>query len=151
VATRKTSKTSALKPTYKRTDDAEYLVSASQANTDLAIAAQCELENKIYVGDANFLALSSSTQFQKLEEVCIDEAKTDEAEARLKFGWRLYSAGLLSPERMIHSTLRPAADPTGDVPEGGPSRMDLALKVGELTLECIRLKDMLKAAGLPTK
>jgi hypothetical protein len=124
--------------------------SASQFNTDLALAAQCELTGDIYFGDELLFEILRSPTYWNARQSWMADAEKGDPYALVNFAWRVYYAGILSPKRKITGTRdqraeHPASESNGE----RTAERDLALKVGELTLECIRLKDMLKAAGLP--
>jgi hypothetical protein len=74
-----------------------FAFNASQANTDLARAAQSELEKDIYTEDENYYDLACSSEFQKLQQTFVEEVQMGTGEyALLNLVWRAYNAGLLS-------------------------------------------------------
>jgi len=74
---------------------------ASQINTDLAIAAQCEFEEDVYPEDENFFDLYRSSEYVRLRRTFLEDAEGGHSDALLKIVWRAYNAGLVSPNRLI--------------------------------------------------
>jgi hypothetical protein len=73
---------------------------ASQVNTDLALAAHCELERDFQFEDDDFFNFFWSSEFQKLQQTFKEEVETEESYALVGLVWRAYKAGRLSPERL---------------------------------------------------
>jgi hypothetical protein len=150
MATRKTIN-SALKQTTLTDGDHDFRMAASQANADLAAAAL--LECGLDIGfcpyeDSNFLALFGSSEYRKIEQAYIKDAEKDPENALLTAVWRGYRGGLLSPKRMIPGTHDQWAEAAkAKAPEEAQAAgLDQAVRIGELTLECCRLRDQLEAA-----
>jgi hypothetical protein len=74
---------------------------ASQVNTDLAIAAQCEMGEDIYLTDGSFCDLLRSSEYWKLRQTFLEDAEDGDSHALLAIVWRAYNAGLVSPDRLI--------------------------------------------------
>jgi hypothetical protein len=72
---------------------------ASQLNIDLAVAANCESEGDIGCCDDNYLEFFRSSEYQKLQQTFREEVESGHPHALVNFAWRLYNAGLYSPER----------------------------------------------------
>jgi hypothetical protein len=79
--------------------DNHFAWGASQVNTDLALAAQCESEGDIGIEDDNYFDFFRSSEYQKLQRTFKEEVE-DDASALVNMVWRAYNAGLLSPERL---------------------------------------------------
>jgi hypothetical protein len=72
---------------------------ASQVNTDLALAAQCESEGDIYTEDDTFFDLCASSEYLKLRQTFVDGALGSRY-ALSELVWRAYNAGRLSSDRL---------------------------------------------------
>jgi len=91
-------------------DDNDWLIGnhfawgSSQINTDLALAAQCEFEEDIYLEDENFFDLLRSPMYRNLRQTFMEDAETGDSRALLNVVWRAYNAGLVSPDRLVPDT-----------------------------------------------
>lgn len=72
----------------------------SQVNTDLALAAQCELEGDVYTEDDTYFDFYSSSEYLNLRRTFLDDARKAHTNALVKVVWRAYNAGRLSPDRL---------------------------------------------------
>lgn len=78
--------------------------SSSQINTDLALAAQCELAGDIYLEDEDFFDLFRSPMYWNLRQTFMADAMDSDSGSLLKVVWRAYKAGLASPNRLVPDT-----------------------------------------------
>jgi hypothetical protein len=76
-----------------------FVWSSSQINTDLAIAAQCEFEEDIYLEDEDFFDLYRSPMYWNLRQTFMQDAEKGYSGSLLNVVWRAYKAGLVSPDR----------------------------------------------------
>jgi hypothetical protein len=74
---------------------------SSQINTDLALAAQCEFEEDIFIEDDTFFDLHRSPMYRYLRKTFMEDAERGDSRALLNLVWRAYNAGLVSPDRLI--------------------------------------------------
>jgi hypothetical protein len=80
-----------------------FLLGASQVNADLASAAQCEFEEDISVDDIDgcFFDIFRSPMYWSLRETFVKEAASGDTYSFMRLVWRVYNAGLLSPDRLL--------------------------------------------------
>jgi hypothetical protein len=99
-------------PDTKRTDSHDenlvnnyFAYGASQVNTDLAVAAECEACNDFGPQDNDWLDFCISTEYGKLRRTFLEDVKanlagkTGRVDPLLNAVYRAYYAGMLSPER----------------------------------------------------
>jgi hypothetical protein len=79
---------------------------STQVNSDLALAAQCELEEDITADDPDdgIFEFCRSPMFWKLRQQFVKEATEGGSHAFIHLVWRCYSAGRLSPDRLAPRT-----------------------------------------------
>jgi hypothetical protein len=73
---------------------------ASQFNTDLALAAQCESERDIHLDDDDYYDFFLSSEFQRLQQTFKEELEGCEDYPLVNLVWRAYKAGRLSTDRL---------------------------------------------------
>lgn len=81
-------------------------IGASQINTDLTVAAQCEFEDDISIdhGESGFFDLLRSAAYWSLREQFVKDAASGDQYAFMKAIWRGDIAGRCSPDRFVPST-----------------------------------------------
>lgn len=77
---------------------------SSQINTDLTVAAHCEMEGDIYLEDEDFFNLFRSDMYWNLRQTFMEDAVNGDGCSLLKVVWRAYKAGQASPDRLIPDT-----------------------------------------------
>jgi hypothetical protein len=83
-----------------------FLWGATQVNVDLAVAADCEVREDIFLEDGDFFGLLSSPMYARLIEAFMEDAMQGDSCALLNVVWRAYKAGLASPNRLIPEEIR---------------------------------------------
>jgi hypothetical protein len=78
-----------------------FAYSASQLNSDLALAALCESEGDISIEVDEYWDFFWSSEYQKLQRTFRKDVEARDENALVNLAWRAYSAGRLSPERLV--------------------------------------------------
>jgi hypothetical protein len=87
---------------YVKPEDDPFLWGSATVNTDLAQAAQCELDGTVNEDEGSgYFELVRSPMYWKLRDAFVEAAEQGNRYAFVRAVWRAYNAGLMSPNRFI--------------------------------------------------
>jgi hypothetical protein len=90
---------------YIKPEEDPFLWGAEKINTDLALAAQFELDGTANDDEGSgYFELLRSPMFWKLRDAFVEAAGEGDRFAFVRAVWRAYNAGLVSPNRFIPPT-----------------------------------------------